>query len=164
MPSIENKNITFISNWINYIEEWKSASPYYNISLYIPYESMYSFYYGPKIIQQLIQIFENENFIIPIIVDDNDNNDNKKESPITCLQCIWYHSITKERLLKYYNATMNKYEFYSTYIPSYTKQQRNYMIEELKTYSDKYQISDKIFYDIIQQYVYDIEHYTRLDD
>ena len=124
----------------------------YNISLYLPYESMYSFYYGPKIIQQLVKIFEYENFTIPIVVDnDNDNNDNNKESPISCLQCIWYQSVTKERLLKYYNVTMNKFEFYETYMPSYTKQHHDYTIQELRNYANKYQTSDKTLYDIIQQ-------------
>lgn len=161
MPNIENKNITFIYNWINYIEEWKNNSgPYYNISLYVPYESMFSFNYGPKIIQQLVKIFEYENFTIPIVVD----NDNNKKESISCLQCIWYQSVTKESLLKYYNVTMNKFEFYETYMPSYTKQHHDYTIQELRNYANKYQTSDKTLYDIIQQYIYDIEHYTSLDD
>lgn len=161
MPNAENHNKSFISDWINFINDWKSYVPTYHIRLYVPYESLFSFTYGPKIIQQMMLAFENENFTIPIIIDNAAPNNNKES--VSCLECIWYHSMTKERLLQYYNVTRNKYEYYQTYLPSYTKQQRDYMIQQLQKFSMQYQISDTILYDIIQQYIVDIQYHTRID-
>jgi hypothetical protein len=147
--------------WLNLIHTWKSYSPqYYNVTLYIQYEKLFDFREGPQIVQQLIRTFQQAGFtnhLLPIIDDDNDGNRNVDE--VSCAECIWYKSITKDRLIQYHKYG---YEF-QEYKPGYTVSQRDYLLEQIQSLVKQYENNDLVLHNILNEYYNDIQHNTIID-
>lgn len=144
-----------IETWANVINVWKSyTKTYYNISLYIPYEHMFDYRHGPMIVQKLIQLLHECGFSnLPILIEkENENNPTDElTTTVSCVECIWYKAITKERIEQYIQY---QYE-YSTYQPLYTNQQRDYIVSVLQQLRKQYNTDRQLKY-ILGQYVHDL--------
>lgn len=151
--------------WLDVLDTWRSYAPQpLNISLYVQYEKLFHFKYGPKILQQLIQTFEQAgfaNYNLPIIDDTNssDTDSNRNKTGISCLECIWYKSVRKERLIQYHQY---KYEF-SDYMPGYTKPQREFWIQQLQLLIEKYE-NDTALLPIMYEYLSDVKSNLQVDE
>jgi hypothetical protein len=159
-----------LSTFIKQLTTWKDLT-YYHVGLYLTYEHLMDYRTGPTLVAQLGALLHSLGFdsVIPIpILQRYDLNhtvltpSNSASAPddITLDQvtCTWFRAIGETALQQY-----QQYRFeYNDYIPGYTQQQQQYIVQQLQSlqanYSTDYRLSQ-----ILDQYIYDIQHHTRID-
>ena len=102
---------------------------------------------GPAELVRLARLLSEAGF--PILFDAN-------ASDLTVASCIWYRSIGGKAVLEGYHAN-HQYDF-SDYVPGYTKEQKEMMLEGLSKLMKDYD-SDEELVAILTEYTDTIREY-----
>jgi hypothetical protein len=126
-----------VNNWKEMILWWKQAD-YYQIALYVPFEHLLDPTMGPALVQRLAGLFQNAGFDV---------------APAPDLPCLWYQAAKPEWARQH--ALLE-------YVPGYTKEQRDFLLQELKDFQKLVQGDDDLVA-ILEEYYAQIRDHTRLD-
>ena len=132
-----------IDGWIQHISNWKQTS--YQLGMYIVYEDLYDYHKGPYVLKQMTQLLKEGGF--HTIQTDLE------------LQCAWLMSLGKENIVKY---NERGYEF-DDYIPGFTEEQKQMMIDKLSKYLEDMNGSDVVLESILKGYIKAIENNIVID-
>jgi hypothetical protein len=123
--------------WKEMILWWKQAD-YYQIALYVPFEHLLDPTMGPTLVQRLADPFQSAGFDV---------------APAPDLPCLWYQAVKPEWARQH--ALME-------YVPGYTKEQRDFLLQELQDFQKQVQGDDDLVA-ILKEYFAEIRDHTRLD-
>ena len=123
------------------------TNPYYTIGMYLAREHWMDPERGPAELVRLARLLSEAGF--PILFDAN-------ASDLTVASCIWYRSIGGKAVLEGYHAN-HQYDF-SDYVPGYTKEQKEMMLEGLSKLMKDYD-SDEELVAILTEYTDTIREY-----
>lgn len=135
---------TVLGTWRDAIVEWNSLQKH-NISFYVPYEHLLNKDRGPALVKRIAALLID--FGYSVATEDSD------------LKCIWYQNVGRTRLQQYHEVG---YEF-NDYVPGYTQEQKEIMLDSIRNMTDMYGSSDEQLYDILEEYRLSILEYTKLD-
>lgn len=134
-----------MEGWTETIDTWKSYSNQYRVAMFLVMEYFLDAEKGPQQVKRLANVLRTAGFAT---------------APDEDLGCIWYRSVGKDNILQYHQ---HDYE-YTDYIPGYTKEQKDVMLESLSSLIEKYQVKDNELVTILKYYQNDIRANTRTDD
>ena len=126
-----------IEGWKGLIMTWKDMKEY-DIAMYIQYEALMDPDRGPTTLEKISNHLEKAGFSV---------------APKRDIPCIWY---------QVYKAETMRLNEVMQYIPGYTTEQRDFLLEELKKFQ-KEVADDKELVTILQEYYDDIRDNTRID-
>ena len=132
-----------MTDWKLFLRTWKSQTSY-RLGMYLVYENLMSLEQGPALLQKYATILRAAGFA--------------NTAPDTDIGCIWFNSIGKEKLEQYRQFG---YE-YPDYVPGYTKDQRDFIMSELKALISEY-ADDKELCSVLRMYYHDTKDNTPLD-
>lgn len=144
-----------LRNWVNFVRMFDNMSTFH-VVMYLPMEFLMDATKGPTILNKLALILQKGGF--ETIIDANmvPGNQSKEEEHWAC---FWYQHMDRPTLERY---TKYGYE-YADFLPGFTTQQRNLMLQELETLLGNTQNTPELA-SILQLYYNDIRDNTPIDD
>lgn len=129
-------------SWKELILWWKHAD-YYNVTLYLPFEDVFRRENGPKLVGQLSNVLRQRGGFESATSQHD-------------FECIRY---------KVYKDEWHRQQTLMTYIPTYTKQQQEWMMVEMKKFQSSEQVvsNDPILVALLERYIGQIANSTPLD-
>lgn len=144
-----------LRNWVHFVRMFDNM-PSFKVVMYLPMEYLMDSTKGPHTLNQLALVLQKGGFET-IIYSNMVPSDRKKEDERWA--CFWYQHVDRQTLELY---TKYGYE-YPGFIPGFTTQQRDLMLQELKTLLSNTQNPPELAA-ILQMYYNDIHDNTRIDD
>jgi hypothetical protein len=131
--------------WKGMVLWWKHAE-YYRVALYLPFEDVFKRdggTTGTDLVKRVSDVLQNKaGFEAATSHDD--------------LECIWY---------RIYKEEWHRQQSIMEYIPTYTQDQKQWMIDEMKQFQADGRVSDDpVLVALLDRYIAQIVHFTPLDD
>lgn len=126
-----------MESWRAMIRWWKTAE-YYQIALYVPFEWLLSPTKGPRVVQELAQVYERAGFQV---------------APSEDIPCIWYQMASQE---------WQRQDALNEYIPGYPLEQRDFIARQFDEQINETR-HDLALTTLLQEYKEDALRSTRLD-
>ena len=126
---------TLFRGWRGLIDTWTNMTKY-DVGMYVPYEHLVSVKEGPAIARQLATLLREAGF--PVV--DNDS-----------AECVWFHIV--EPLVTAIGHP--HYHFAVDYLPGYTVEEKQYLINELKSMQQDHS-GDTVLQSILDEYMQEI--------
>jgi hypothetical protein len=130
-----------MESWKKLIISWKSTK--YEVGMYFVYEDLFQIETGIETMKAIRLFLQQEGF--QVVSEDE-------------LGCIWFDAIGKDDLERY---RRNGYE-YDGYIPGYTMEQKDKMLNSLREIKDEFQ-NDAELVVILDRYMKDIDRHMRIE-
>jgi hypothetical protein len=142
-----------MGTWREMIRYWTKggAGPYYRVGLILPYEWMLDPMRGPRLVQELADLYRRVGF--DIVVPPTTPTPTAT-TMVDEMSCLWYQMASKE--------WKRKNELVSDYLPGYTVTQRDFMIRQLDEAWQEHQ-EDPVLKILLQEYKDQIVRETRID-
>jgi hypothetical protein len=130
-------------SWKELILWWKHAE-YYRVALYLPFEDVFRREYGAgtEIVKRLSGVLQNDAGF-------------ESATSQRDFECVWY---------QVYKDEWHRQQSLMEYIPPYTHQQQQWMMEGLREFQSNEKVSDDpVLVALLDRYVNQIARYTPLD-